>query len=118
MDSTRWVGGCRRRIPPCRLSRIIPLREVAWTDLLLRLRKAVRTAIAGSRSAEHELSRDLNAQMMSKLGATRGLKERLERELKRVRNETAQVETQRSSLVNALESKRCVQRCKGVGHRA
>lgn len=70
------------------------------------MRKAIRTAIASSRSAEHELSRDLDAQMMNKLGATRGLKERLQKELERVRNETAQAETQRSSLVSALESKR------------
>jgi hypothetical protein len=62
--------------------------------------------MANSREAEHSLSRDLNAQMMNKLGATRALKDHLEKELERVRNETARAESQRASLANALESKR------------
>ncbi len=77
-----------------------------WITDSTRLRKAVKTAILSSRMAEHQLSRDLNARMMSKLSQTRGLKEHLERELERVQVETARAEQQRSNLAHALESKR------------
>lgn len=38
-----------------------------FLQLNIRLRKAIRTAIANSREVEHSLSRDLNAQMMNKV---------------------------------------------------
>ncbi|GAX74150.1 hypothetical protein CEUSTIGMA_g1599.t1 [Chlamydomonas eustigma] len=77
-----------------------------WITDSIRLRKAVRTSILNSRSTEHEISRTLNYQMMSKLGATQGLRDHLQRELERVRTEGAKAESQRSSLAHALESKR------------
>ncbi len=71
-----------------------------------RLRKAIRITVQGARAADHDISRNLNAQMMSKIGQTRGLKSDLERQLGRVKEEASRTQSQRSSLVAALEAKR------------
>lgn len=77
-----------------------------WLADAARLRKAIRLASHNSRTVEHSTSRELNNTMMSKINATSALKEDLERQLGRVRDEQSRAESQRSSLSNALEAKR------------
>lgn len=50
-----------------------------------RLRKAIRHAIQHSREAEHHLAGKLNEDMLSKVMATRNLKEDLERQLDKIK---------------------------------
>mmetsp|Transcript_14636 Transcript_14636/g.31883 ORF Transcript_14636/g.31883 Transcript_14636/m.31883 type:complete len:512 (+) Transcript_14636:54-1589(+) len=77
-----------------------------WVADSARLRKAVRHAIHNSRMAEHDLARSLNSAMLTKLNATANLKDDLEKQLARIRDEQARAEAQRTSLAHALEAKR------------
>ena len=74
--------------------------------IALRLRKAIRHAVLGARSAEHELARTLNSHMLGKIAETKGLRQQLQQQLLRVQEERASAQAQRASLTQALESKR------------
>lgn len=85
------------------------LREPVRTRALLsltRLRKAILHAIANSRANEHDVSSRLNENMMAKVSATRNLREDLQGQLERVRDEQTRAKAQRSALSAALEAKR------------
>ncbi|GFR49244.1 hypothetical protein Agub_g11258 [Astrephomene gubernaculifera] len=77
-----------------------------WLADAARLRKAILHAIANSRANEHDMSSRLNENMMAKVAATRNLREDLQSQLERVREEQARAKQQRASLAAALEAKR------------
>ncbi|KAL6762725.1 Tektin family-domain-containing protein [Haematococcus lacustris] len=77
-----------------------------WLADSARLRKAIRHAIYNSRTAEHAAAAGLHNAMMSKLGSTHNLKEELEQQLAKTRDEHARAAAQRRSLSAALEAKR------------
>ncbi|KAJ9526461.1 hypothetical protein QJQ45_009945 [Haematococcus lacustris] len=77
-----------------------------WLADSARLRKAIRHAIYNSRTAEHSAAAGLHNAMMSKLGSTHNLKEELEQQLAKTRDEHARAAAQRRSLSAALEAKR------------
>lgn len=77
-----------------------------WLASASKLRKAVRHAVHNSRTVEHEVARSLNQKMMTKLGHTRTLKDELEAQLDRVRQESTLAKTQRANLAAAMEANR------------
>lgn len=77
-----------------------------WIASSTKLRKAIRHAVHNSRTVEHEVVKNLNQNMMAKLGHTRTLKDELEAQLDRVRQETALAKTQRANLAAAMEANR------------
>ncbi|KXZ52634.1 hypothetical protein GPECTOR_9g679 [Gonium pectorale] len=77
-----------------------------WLADSARLRKAILHAVANSRANEHDMSARLNENMMAKVAATRNLREDLQSQLERVRDEQARARAQRASLSAALEAKR------------
>ncbi|EFJ41053.1 hypothetical protein VOLCADRAFT_68705 [Volvox carteri f. nagariensis] len=77
-----------------------------WLADSARLRKAILHAIANSRANEHDMSARLNENMMAKVSATRNLREDLQSQLERVRDEQTRAKSQRASLSAALEAKR------------
>eukprot|EP00955_Chlamydomonas_euryale_P043479 352598-Chlamydomonas_euryale.AAC.12 len=77
-----------------------------WIADSARLRKAIRVSVQAAREQEHAISRTLNSEIMSKISITRGVKNDIEMQLKKVREEQSKVEHQRKSLAKALEAKR------------
>eukprot|EP00798_Chlamydomonas_sp_ICE-L_P032200 gene32200-16747_t len=77
-----------------------------WLVDSSRLRKAVRHAIHNSREVEHQMNRDLNSQMMTKLSHTSNMKMDVENKLSQVRDEQAKAISMRGSLSKALAAKR------------
>ncbi len=77
-----------------------------WLNDSARLRKAIRHAIQEARNVEHDTSRGLNHAMLSKLASTQRLKDSIEAQLAKVRDEQAKAAAQRAKLASALEAKR------------
>lgn len=77
-----------------------------WIASSLKLRKAIRHSVHDSRSMEHEVNRHLNNKMLTKITHTRGLKDNLEQQLEKVKEEAARAEAERLSLAAAMEAKR------------
>lgn len=77
-----------------------------WLADSARLRKAIAHAVANSRATEHDVANRLNENMLAKVAATRNLREDLQAQLEKVREEQARAKGQRSALTSALDDKR------------
>ncbi|KAG2451831.1 hypothetical protein HYH02_003607 [Chlamydomonas schloesseri] len=77
-----------------------------WLADSARLRKAIAHAVANSRATEHDVANRLNENMLAKVAATRNLREDLQAQLDKVREEQARAKSQRTALTVALDDKR------------